>query len=377
MKDEAVVPEVLEGVSTVALEAINRSEIDMQITTAKRYPRSVERFRKQALAMATVDEETAASMFYALPRSGKLLEGPSARLAEIVVVCWGNVRAGARVVEVGDNYVSAQGVFHDLENNVYVSQEVRRRITDSKGRRYNDDMIGVTGNAAASVAYRNVVFRGVPRTYVNAILREAKEVAVGKALSLEQRRAKLAEWFAKVGASEAELVKLAALHAAAPRSGLADLTLDDITMLRGLATALKDGETNMAEVMRPVREAEASAAGPRTLDDLAAAPKAAAATAAPATPRDCAHDGIAVQLGLTAPIDSITCKACGEAVPGRMTSAEADRIAAAQEEREPGADDDDVDDVEAARLAEVKRLAEAAQAQPRAATKGGRRPVEG
>ena len=32
-----------------SLEALNRSEIDIQITTAKRYPRSIKAFKQQAM----------------------------------------------------------------------------------------------------------------------------------------------------------------------------------------------------------------------------------------------------------------------------------------------------------------------------------------
>ena len=66
------------------LSVLSRAEIDVQITTAKRYPRSVTAFRREAEEMATLDEETAGSMFYVLPRAGKNIEGPSVRLAEIV-----------------------------------------------------------------------------------------------------------------------------------------------------------------------------------------------------------------------------------------------------------------------------------------------------
>ncbi|MFN8826683.1 MAG: hypothetical protein ACK501_17070, partial [Planctomycetota bacterium] len=40
-----------------------------------------------------------------------------------------------------------------------------RRITGKNGRRYSSDMIGVTGNAACSIALRNAVFRGIPRAF--------------------------------------------------------------------------------------------------------------------------------------------------------------------------------------------------------------------
>jgi hypothetical protein len=65
-------PEDQEGTRDVhdvgALEQIARGEIDIQITTARRFPRSIEQFQKKALSMATIDEETAASCFYVLPK---------------------------------------------------------------------------------------------------------------------------------------------------------------------------------------------------------------------------------------------------------------------------------------------------------------------
>ena len=44
------------------------AELDVQISTAKAYPRSIAKFQKDALTFATVDEETAGSMFYVLPK---------------------------------------------------------------------------------------------------------------------------------------------------------------------------------------------------------------------------------------------------------------------------------------------------------------------
>ena len=102
---------------TVAL--LNKSEIDMQVATAHKYPRSVKRFRDETLAMVTLNENVAQECIYSLPRDGKNIEGPSARFAEVVASAWGNSRAGARVVSDAGDFVTAQGVFHDLERNVH------------------------------------------------------------------------------------------------------------------------------------------------------------------------------------------------------------------------------------------------------------------
>src|SRR5690348_6841125 len=69
---------------SVALSAVDRASIDMQIATAKQYPRSITAALREATELATLDEETAKTMLYALKRGGKVIPGPSVRLAEIL-----------------------------------------------------------------------------------------------------------------------------------------------------------------------------------------------------------------------------------------------------------------------------------------------------
>jgi len=73
--------EVLEPTAPVgALLQIEKATIDTQIATAKQYPRSITKFLREAEEIACLDEETAASCFYRVPRDGKYIEGPSARI---------------------------------------------------------------------------------------------------------------------------------------------------------------------------------------------------------------------------------------------------------------------------------------------------------
>lgn len=226
------------------LAVMSREEMDVQIATAKRFPRSIVEFKRMAEEMATLDEETAASMFYVLPRAGKRIEGPSVRLAEIVGSAWGNVRYDGRVVEVQERYVIAQGTCLDLERNTGARVEVRRRITNKDGRRYDDDMIGVTANAAVSIALRQCIFKVVPFAYIKSIYEKSKEVAVGKGLTMEQRRNRAMEWFGKVGAKPEDLFKIL------ERKGLEDLTVDDLIALQGMKNAIMEGETTWEKMWR-------------------------------------------------------------------------------------------------------------------------------
>src|SRR6185369_6821226 len=210
-----------------AAGALNKSEVEAQLDAAHKYRRSVRQFMNDAITLATLDVEIAESCLYSLPRGGKTIDGPSVRLAEICASAYGNLHIGARVVGVEEKEVVAQGVCWDLEKNIRVTIESRRRITNRQGRRYDDDMITVTGNAAASIGLRNAIFRVIPRAYVNQVYRKAREVAVGTASTLAARRQTVMERLVKMGAMPDRIL------AKIGKPSVDDITLDDIAVLIG------------------------------------------------------------------------------------------------------------------------------------------------
>lgn len=242
-----------EIVESTALPLLARAELDQQVATAKAYPRSIAKFKAEALAMATLDQETAASCFYSLPRGGKAIEGPSIRLAEIVGSAWGNLNYGARVVSIDEKFLTAQGICRDMERNVTMTTEIIRRITDKNGRRYNDDMIGVTANAACSIALRNAIFKVVPLTYAKDILAHARKVAIGDAKTLGARRAQMVEYFGKMGVEPKRILWLL------DKPSVEDIGMDEMQVLIGLANAIKDGDTTVDEAF-PAKDPKAPAA---------------------------------------------------------------------------------------------------------------------
>ena len=54
----------LEVIAPSALESIERANVDIQISTARKYPRKLGIVKQRMLNLATLDEETAASCFY-------------------------------------------------------------------------------------------------------------------------------------------------------------------------------------------------------------------------------------------------------------------------------------------------------------------------
>lgn len=229
-----------------------QEEIDIQIATAHRYPRNMEQFKAEALSMATIDEETAASCFYKLPRKKKddatgqwvqgYIEGPGVRLAEIVGSCWRNLRYAARVVREESGCIVAQGMAHDLERNVAMTLEVKRRITYSDGRRYNEDMITLASNAACAIALRNVIFKVVPKAFIDVVYHAAKKKAVGDATTLADRRHRAIEYFAKMGVSEKRILKTIG------RNSVTEIGLEELEILTGVRTAIREGDAKVDEI---------------------------------------------------------------------------------------------------------------------------------
>ena len=241
----------IQNIDSSLASLVTKAEYDVQIATARQWPRSIRGFINSATEMVTLSEAIADDCIYALPRGGKTIEGPSVRFAEIILHAWGHTRAGARIVNEDSRFVTAQGVCHDLQSNTLIAFEVRRRITDSKGRRYNDDMIGVTGNAASSIALRNAILRVIPKALWEPIYQEARRVVVGDSKTLANKRASAITFLAKFGVTEPMILAKFEIK------GQEDITLEHLPILRGFATALKEGEATVEDLFPELAKAEA------------------------------------------------------------------------------------------------------------------------
>ncbi len=229
------------------------SEVETQLAAAHRYPRSVKRALDTARTMAMLSRDVAESCMYALPRGGKSITGPSVRLAEVMASAWGNLQIGSRVVEVTDKEVVAEGFAWDLENNNRIRIEARRRITNKGGKRFDDDMIGVTGMAASSVALRNAIFRIIPRAYVDTVYQEAIRVAVGDAKTLDQRRGETVARLQRGG------IAIERILARIEKPSVQDIGLGELEVLVGLISSMRSQEITPDEAFPEVDKGEARA----------------------------------------------------------------------------------------------------------------------
>jgi len=291
--------EVLEGealspidVSQSLAIGLTKAEIDQQIATARQYPRSLKVVIDKIHDLATLDEESAEECMYSVPRGGKTIEGPSARFAEIVAASYGNQRTAGRVVHVDrvEKFVEAEGVFHDLETNSARGFRVRRRISDSKGRLYNDDMIQQTGNAAASIAARNATLAGIPKPVWRGSYQAARKVIMGTIETLANRRAEALKAFQRFGVTAEQVFAMLDVK------GEEDITLEKLLTLRSTFATLKNGEATVEEIFSPRNAGKAFEKVSNPLADDAPADQKATVqpktnVVAPTDPQNAAQDG--------------------------------------------------------------------------------------
>jgi hypothetical protein len=217
-----------------------RAELDIQIMTAKAYPRNPDDFIQLATQLATQDEETAQSCFYCLTRKsrdGKVTEikGASIRLAEIAAASWGNLHAASRIVENDGKAITAEGVAWDLERNVRISSQVKRSITTTSGATYGNEMQILTGNAASAIALRNAIFKVIPKALIDRVYAKAVQYAVGDQKTLNTRRSVVFERLGKLGVDHYKIFKFF------NKNSIEEFTLADLENLIGIGTSIKEG----------------------------------------------------------------------------------------------------------------------------------------
>ena len=257
MESEMVTGEVMpvKANSEHALLDLERASIDMQVATAHQYPRSLAKFKENALALVTLDEETAASCLYRRPvgrdRDGNetYAEGMSIRMAEIVAGCYGNLRVGTRTIESTPRYVVVQGVAHDLESNFLSTAECKEATVKRNGQPYDERMRVVIEKAAAAKARRDAIFQVVPRASAKFLETAAKNLLFGNASSITKWRTRIAAWVKTLGIEEARVWKSLGVE------GADDLKQSEIETLIGIQNALKSGDTTLDEAF-PLIEKE-------------------------------------------------------------------------------------------------------------------------
>ena len=253
------------GQST-GLQAAVAGEVSQAVATAKAFPRELGRVYDEILYLATLDEETAASCFYRIPRGGKVIEGPSARMAEILASAWGNMRIASRIVEESDKDVVCEAVAWDLEKNVAITAQVSRKLHGKKdyktGKRGapDADEINLAKMSGQSIARRNAILQVIPGAWIKGVMREVREVAIGDVETLPRRREMAVEHLAKMGVKQERVLEFL------ERETVEDISGEDLLKLRTIVQSIRDGNASADKVFVSKKKVAKPKAKPPTAE---------------------------------------------------------------------------------------------------------------
>lgn len=252
---------------------IARAELDTQISTAKAYPRAtLKEIMSYATELATIDEATAQSCFYCLPRkekdgTKKEIRGPSIRLAEIIMCAWGNIHAATRIVENDGRHITSEGVAWDLQTNVKIAMQnkvsIRFGEKDGKGGyTANADMQTVLSNAASAKALRNAIFKVIPKALVDSVKERAMSYAVGDQKTVSSKVNEVFDKLTKMGIDKDKILQYYG------RNSVSEITVEDFKSLIGVGTAIKEGHIKIEECFDTQKDGESNLSAAEKITNL-------------------------------------------------------------------------------------------------------------
>ena len=122
-------------------------------------------------------------------------------------------------------------------------------ILNKKGERFHDRLIVTTGKAAAAKAFRDAIYKVVPRASLKVVIDEVRAVAAKQVASLSDMRAGLVNWFAQRGVSAKDLLEYVGV------GNIEELTPEQCLQLKGVSIAINDGEvTAEAAILDVIKE---------------------------------------------------------------------------------------------------------------------------
>ena len=262
------------GSAVMTMDGIERASIDIQVSTAKQYPRSISTFLNNCIGAATIDRETAESLFYSVPvgkdgNGQKFVKGPSIRLAELVAAFYKNLRYQTDIIGQDGKGVTARAIVFDLENNTARSITHTESIIDKYGKPYSDRQQERIKDVAQSKALRKALFTVVPMALVKPIILAAERVIAGDAKGIEERRKNLVAWLDSLKIDKKRVWNAMGV------AGAADLTPEHIIELGGIYNAIKNGDTTVDDAFPPIpkyrKDAEEKGGDMFAMDDAAKA----------------------------------------------------------------------------------------------------------
>lgn len=228
------------GKTLVKIEAPYQTALTVQ------KPRDIDKVQRAVLREA---EYAGEDFFYSWTVKGKkgpqTIQGPSIGLAMCVAREWTNCAVDVSVEPAGTHDIFTTA-FIDLERGFTAKRAFKQRKTLAPGRYDAERWEDMEFQKAQSKAIRNVIVSGVPRWLVNQAIEKAKQAVLDKISKqgIEQATQKAIQFLGNYGISEERIIA----RVGKPKS---EWVSEDIMMLRGCASELKDGQVSADELFPP------------------------------------------------------------------------------------------------------------------------------
>lgn len=238
---------------TVAIEASRAiAEAQGKLVIAKRFPR--DEVAAYAKAMEACQRpKMAEKAFYAFPRGGQTVEGPTIRFAEELARCWGNIDYGIKELSQDDGKSEMQAYAWDLETN---AQSVQN-FTNPHQREQDKKMVTLTSQRDiyennANMATRRLrarILAILPSWFVEDCIAECKKTLAGQNdTPLVDRVKKMVVQFAKLGVTQEQIEHRL-------KRKIDTMNADDFTEYIGIYNAIKQNESRISDWFEAEKEA--------------------------------------------------------------------------------------------------------------------------
>lgn len=238
---------------TVAIEVSRAiAEAQGKLVMAKRSPRNEVAAYAKAIE-ACQRPNMAEKAFYAFPRAGQTVEGPTIRFAEELARCWGNMDYGIKELSQDDGKSEMQAYAWDLETN---TQSVQN-FTNPHQRERDHKMVVLTSQRDiyennANMATRRLrarILAILPSWFVEDCIAECKKTLAGQNdTPLVDRVKKMVVQFAKLGVTQEQIEHRL-------KRKIDTMNADDFTEYIGIYNAIKQNESKVSDWFEAEKEA--------------------------------------------------------------------------------------------------------------------------
>jgi hypothetical protein len=219
------------------------AEVQAMIIVAKSRPRD-QHASFEAMRGSCTRPDFAAKAFYAYPKGGQSISGPSIRMAEELARNWGNMKYGISELSNRDGESEMEAYAWDLETNVYNSMRftVKHEIHTRNGiKRLTDprDIYEIGANQGAR-RLRARILSVLPPDYVEAAIAQCVQtINGGGGRTLHDRVREMLTRFEPFGITKA--------HIESRVGPLANILPDQMQELVGIYNSIKDGVSKASD----------------------------------------------------------------------------------------------------------------------------------